>query len=109
MNSNDAPNKLTTPIEASKRFRISLTKLGAWLEENRISSKCPFCSTNSWTVPQNETVVGCAIPWGDGWGEMFTGGMPVIAMVCNKCFFVRQLALDRGLRDIVGEVIENAP
>lgn len=108
MESKDAPKPQPMEFGENKKFRISLSKLTAWVEENQISSNCPFCGTSSWTVPQNSTIIGCAFPWGDGWGEMFTGGMPVVPLVCNKCFFVRSMALDRGLRDIIAEEVENA-
>lgn len=100
----------TTPQSqpTEKSIRISLAKLTVWINENKISNKCPFCETSEWTVPQNDTILGCALPWGDGKGDMFMTGMPVIVLVCNKCFFVRPMALDRGLREIITEEIDNA-
>jgi hypothetical protein len=108
MPSDNEPEK-PKPIEHKQRFKIDLAKLSSWMDQHSISSKCPFCESTSWTVPQNDSIVGNAFPWGDGWGDMFMTGMPVISMVCNKCYFVRTMALDRGLREIVAGDIENDP
>lgn len=86
-----------------KARRVNLAKFDDWLKKNTSSCKCPFCQGEDWILPNSDTLVGCAIPWGNGTGDMYMTGMPVLPLVCKKCLFVRPISLTRELQ---AEVLE---
>lgn len=87
--------------------KIDLAKLNAWIRENTTNGKCPFCDTNSWSVPNAPGVLGVALPWGDGKGDMYMTGLPVLPITCKKCFFVRQISLtEENLEKILEDSVD---
>lgn len=85
---------------------INLKKLGAWLDERKAKSACPICDQKGWSMLNDGWHVGNAIPFGDGKGDMFIRGFPVLTMFCNNCHFVKQIALDKRL---LAEVSNDEP
>jgi hypothetical protein len=94
-------------VKSSPR-KLSLEKFNKWIEENKISNTCPFCQTNDWSVPVDTGILGCALPWGDGCGEMYMTGLPILPLTCKKCFFVRPIVLSNSLVSLVTEDPEDA-
>ncbi len=88
---------------------INIEKLAGWLAERTTSSKCPFCSNHNWSAVNGSGHVGSALPYGDGKGDMYIGGYPVLALVCKNCNFVRNIALTPSLLEIVIEDSRIAP
>lgn len=77
--------------------RINIEKFAEWIRENTKTSACPFCSGTRWEAINGAHYVGCAMPFGDGEGEMFMSGIPVLPLVCAGCKFVRNIALSKEL------------
>lgn len=74
-------------------FKADLARLDAFLKENTTTARCPFCESEDWTMPVAENVTINAIPWGKIDGNLYIAGLPVLTMVCKKCFFVRMMSL----------------
>lgn len=83
--------------------RISIVKLSNWLNTHTKTSECPFCSCNKWEAINGPNYVGCAMPYGDGEGEMYLEGLPILPLVCAECRFVRSIALTKELLEQVLE------
>lgn len=86
--------------------RINIGKVADWLSERATTTKCPFCDSEHWSAVNGPGFVGSALPYGDGKGDMYMGGYPVLALLCRKCNFVRNIALTP---DFLEQVIEDAP
>ena len=83
--------------------RINIEKVAEWLNERTSTTKCPFCEGVHWSAVNGSGFVGSVIPFGDGKGDMYMGGSPVLSLVCRKCNFVRNIALTPALLEIVLE------
>lgn len=96
-------------IEAKPSPRkLNLDKFNKWIRDNSISNVCPFCQTSDWSVPVDTGILGCALPWGDGRGDMYMTGLPILPLTCKKCFFVRSIALDQSFMNLVTEDPQDA-
>lgn len=89
--------------------RINIDKFAKWLNENTKSSKCPFCQGIHWEAINGSQYVGCALPYGDGLGDMYMSGYAVLPLVCAKCKFVRNIALTKELLELTLEDEQVAP
>lgn len=74
-------------------FKADLAKLDAFLAKNTTTARCPFCECEDWTMPVASNVTINALPWGKINGSLYLAGLPVLTMVCKKCFFVRMMSL----------------
>lgn len=83
--------------------RINIEKLALWLGERTTTTKCPFCECLNWSAINGSGHVGSALPYGDGRGDMYMGGYPVLALACRNCNFVRTIALTPSLLEIIEE------
>lgn len=83
--------------------RINAKKLEAWLNAHCKSNECPFCKEADWTVVSAHNFVGCALPFGDGKGDMYMTGIPIVPLLCKKCYFIRNIAL---IPSLLNEVLE---
>ena len=89
--------------------RINIEKFAQWLKEKTKTSECPFCKGNHWEAINGSHYVGCAIPFGDGRGDMYMSGYPVLPLVCAQCKFVRNVALTEELLELTLEDEQIAP
>jgi len=87
----------------NKKPRINIHKMAAWLGERCKTSECPFCKGTRWEAVNGAGFVGSAIPYGDGKGDMYMGGYPVLILVCPTCNFMRNIALTSEVLEIVLE------
>lgn len=92
-------------VENSKP-RIDIKKFALWMSEVTNNSKCPFCQNEYWSAINGASFVGCALPFGDGKGDMYMTGTPVLPLVCKTCNFVRNVALTPELLE---RVLEEEP
>lgn len=83
--------------------RINIEKFGEWLQKKTTNSECPFCKGRHWEAINGSQYVGCAMPYGDGYGDMYMTGYAVLPLVCTKCNFVRNIALTKDLLDLTLE------
>lgn len=87
----------------NRKPRINIKKLGDWIDANTATAECPFCKESGWSAANGADFVGCAIPFGDGKGDMYMSGFPVLPLICRKCNFVRNIALTPGLLEKILE------
>ena len=87
---------------------INIGKLAEWLAERTTTTKCPFCDNHNWSAVNGAGHVGSALPYGDGKGDMYMAGYPLVALVCRNCNFVRNIALTPSLLEIVAEDPQSA-
>lgn len=87
----------------NRKPKINIQKLGAWLSERTVTEECPFCKTSGWTAINGSDFLGCAMPYGNGEGDMYMTGVPMLALICRKCHFVRNIALSPSLLKAVLE------
>lgn len=90
----------------NRKPRIDITKVATWIGEVTTTTKCPFCPSTAWSAINGADFVGCALPYGDGKGEMYMVGTPVLAMFCKQCNFVRTIALTP---EVLTRVLEEEP
>lgn len=96
---------MSLEADKPKRKKINLEKLAEFFEKVEISGECPFCKEHSWSIPLSASIGGSVIPWGPGDGNMFMTGIPVVAMTCKKCFFVRQHSI---AQHHLGQILDDA-
>lgn len=90
----------------NRKPRIDILKFATWMGEVTKSSKCPFCQSEYWSAINGADFVGCALPYGDGKGDMYLAGTPILPLVCKQCNFVRTIALTP---DLLARVLEEEP
>lgn len=87
----------------NRKPRIDIKKMGNWLTERCKTSECPFCKGTRWEAVNGADVTGNAIPYGDGKGDMYMVGYPVLILVCPTCHFLRNIALTPDVLEVVLE------
>ncbi|WP_223466207.1 hypothetical protein [Pseudomonas sp. GL-RE-26] len=88
----------------NRKPRINIEKMSEWLNARIKTNECPFCKQTRWEAINGTAFVGCAIPYGDGRGEMYLGGYPVLPLICTTCNFVRNIALTS---EVLEQVLED--
>ncbi|MGA4640571.1 MULTISPECIES: hypothetical protein [Stutzerimonas stutzeri subgroup] len=86
----------------NQRHRINIARMAEWLGKRGVN-QCPFCKKEQWEAVNGSTFVGSAIPFGDGEGDMYMAGLPVLLLTCMNCYFVRPISLKKDLLDLVLE------
>lgn len=84
----------------NKRPKINIAKMAEWLGKKG-GSQCPFCKHEQWEAVNGSTFVGSAIPFGDGEGDLYMAGLPVLLLICKNCYFVRPVSLKKDLLELV--------
>jgi len=89
--------------EKQERAVVDWEGLASFLKSKGAKNECPLCESTSWSIPTptSGNIVGLTIPWGNGEGEMYMQGLPVLPLFCNQCYFVKQLALVGDLKEFV--------
>jgi len=81
--------------------RLDIQKLGTWLDSRKAKTNCPICSHKKWLALNGEGYIGNALPYGDGTGEMYPTGFPILTLFCQNCHFVKSIAITD---DLLGEI-----
>lgn len=93
-----------TPPENIKRPDLGILgfdrRVEAAFDRNGVSEKCPFCATDSWLI---ESFPGCtpAIPMMQSSSGVPLAIIPVVALTCAKCGFLR-LHGKRQIDELIG-------
>lgn len=85
------------------KFEVDLDRLQEYLNARTKTEKCPFCDGEDWSIPVSEKISLNGLPWATATGDLYMRGLPVLAMTCNNCSFLRLMSLHS---DAVIEAIE---
>lgn len=95
---------MTVEADAPKEYSINLEKLQKFFDEKNANKGCPMCGENSWSVRTGGgRIIGVTLPQGDGSSDLYMQGIPMLALSCKNCAFVRLMDL-HFCKDVLAEV-----
>ncbi|MHA7916481.1 hypothetical protein [Alloalcanivorax xenomutans] len=86
--------------------KIDARKLGVWLDSRGAKVECPICGHKKWSALTGANHVGNVLPYGNGEGQQYMDGFPILTLFCQNCLFIKNIALTE---ELLAEVRSDEP